>query len=240
MTAQLDFPNNPAVNDLWTGPNGAIYEWDGSTWNLSSAVGSGSGTAMWIAVGTTLYPSEPYHNPASTGYDLAIINPAQPANGHYVYFGDPATATPTYLWGTPTGVGMGLADQATRFIVETMAAPNQNYTAAELDIPATTTFDTRIGTQLVCRVHRDYTEFPGILLDLTGTVPNLAGAMKYAAGHFQGYGPSGWVNLDAQAAASLWTDLGTSLTPAPAQHSLTIPGDVDGFVMMYGATSRTM
>jgi hypothetical protein len=27
--ALLDFPDNPVVGDLYTAPNGALYQWDG-------------------------------------------------------------------------------------------------------------------------------------------------------------------------------------------------------------------
>jgi len=36
--AALDFPNAPAVNDLFTGPNGVIYQWTGTLWTVYGTV----------------------------------------------------------------------------------------------------------------------------------------------------------------------------------------------------------
>lgn len=35
MTNPMDFPLNPAVNDLYTAPGGMVYVWDGYAWTVS-------------------------------------------------------------------------------------------------------------------------------------------------------------------------------------------------------------
>lgn len=45
----LDFPSGPAINDTWTGSNGAVYTWNGTMWTVS---GSGVGPYLPLAGGT--------------------------------------------------------------------------------------------------------------------------------------------------------------------------------------------
>lgn len=68
----LDFPSSPAINDTWTGSNGAVYTWDGVKWVVS---GSGAGPYLPLAGGTMTgalaLAADPTTNP-------------QAANKHYV------------------------------------------------------------------------------------------------------------------------------------------------------------
>jgi hypothetical protein len=63
----LDFPNNPTSGDQWVGTNGALYQWDGSTWNLASvAPGMSAGGDL-----TGSYPDPIIKNGAMTPAKIA-------------------------------------------------------------------------------------------------------------------------------------------------------------------------
>jgi len=65
----------------------------------------------------------------------------------------------------------------------------------------------------------------GINVNVSQSAPPNAGEIQYAAGHFQGYNGTAWVNLDATGGGSTgWTDTGTALTPTDSTKQLQIVG----------------
>lgn len=49
----VDFPNSPALNQIFTAPNGSGYSWDGAKWELTAAASSGGVTSVTAGAGLT-------------------------------------------------------------------------------------------------------------------------------------------------------------------------------------------
>jgi hypothetical protein len=90
----FNFPDSPTLNQQVTGPNGAIYQWDGTKWiAVGGGVGGGSGfTAGGDLSGTST---------SQTVVGLQTKAVPTPASGYLHYSGT------TFLWDTPAGGGGG-------------------------------------------------------------------------------------------------------------------------------------
>jgi hypothetical protein len=88
----FDFPSNPTLNQQVTGPNGAIYQWDGTKWVAVGGGGGGGFTAGGDLSGT-----------ATSQSVIGIRSTAVPALGSgYLHYNGTA-----FVWDTPAGGGGG-------------------------------------------------------------------------------------------------------------------------------------
>ena len=53
--AAPDFPASPTVGQIYTGPSGVAYSWDGTVWTNSMAA---PGSSLWTDGGTYLRPTD--------------------------------------------------------------------------------------------------------------------------------------------------------------------------------------
>jgi hypothetical protein len=88
--AAIDFPNTPAVNDLFVAPNGVTYQWTGVLWAVFSGPASTANIASFFAYGVAgqsgaAYQLLPLQTPVSNvgGYFNAVTSRFTPPAGIY-------------------------------------------------------------------------------------------------------------------------------------------------------------
>ena len=102
----FDFPTNPPVDQIYTGPGGYIYTWDGEKWMKGSTSSTGGGGYVLKAGDTMLGfltanadPTMPLHY-ATKAYVDAILGPlGNPGEAHVI---NPASQP---QWGAPIESG---------------------------------------------------------------------------------------------------------------------------------------
>lgn len=90
----IDFPNNPAINDLFTA-NGSVWTWDGTSWNLqrtpaTQGIPAGGTAGQFLAkVDGTDYSTTWTSTAPSSGYTSTVKHSVKlgetTAKGHAVY-----------------------------------------------------------------------------------------------------------------------------------------------------------